>query len=258
MSRRQSQVSTKVREDAHGVTSAHPAFGNVTVVQWHGGGGEGDRLCGSDLRHNTGIRIAFHIAEHHRGLSYDRWPGRELLLEVDMSQAQWARFVASQGNGDGLPCTVRYRRTGALEQTPSIAQPEASKREVFGEEMAGALRERLEAITEQVDRLGRLIEGGGGKKELRAVHAELARHADQLPGSVQFVHHQFARSTEKMSQDAMTEVEGYVMGMAQRLGIQRLADAFPELTSQPREGSLASEAGGDEDSTPKAQEPGDA
>lgn len=211
----------------------HPAFGLVTVTQWHGGGdAENTRMFGSDIGHNSGITLSFESAELIRDtLSQDRVHGHGTLLEVTMSLSQWSRFVSSIGNGGGIPVTIRRKRGGDLIPCPQIAAPEASKREVHGEEMHAALKKRLDAMRSQVDKLGAMIADGKiTKTTLKEAHSELSRHVDQLPGSVQFVYDQFARATEQVVNDAKTEFEVHVDGVASRLGYQQIRDMAPLLS----------------------------
>jgi hypothetical protein len=211
----------------------HQAFGLVTVTQWHGGGpAASTRLFGSDLGHNSGIRLHFEEAELIRdNLSGDRASGGKTLLEVDMSLAQWSRFVSSIGDGAGIPVTLGKKRAGDLVPCPQIAAPEASKKEVHGQEMHAELRKRLEAMQQQVDRLGSMIADGKiTKTTLKEAHSELRRHCEQLPGSVQFVYDQFARATEHVVNDAKTEFEVHVDAVASRLGYKQIRDMAPLLS----------------------------
>lgn len=233
---RRSHVAPEKRDGGQheDYTLHHPAFGMVTVTQWHSGG-DGARLFGSDLTHHTGITLHFNAAHAVRGLSSDRHSHDETLLEVNMSMSQWARLVSSIGNGNGVPVTVTMRRDGKLRPCPQIAAPEASKKEIHGEEMATALRKRLEAMSKRVAQLGDMIASGKvTKPDLRAIHEELARHCEQLPGTVQFIHERFAEATEHVADDAKTEVEAFVDGVVRRLGVQSLHDLLPLITDESR------------------------
>ena len=210
-------------------TYSHPAFGCVVVNRWQSSGRH--RLFGSDLGHSVGVSLEFHEATEHRGLSSDGHFSGKVLLRVDMSESQWARFVASSGMGSGTPVTIAYKRDGDLIDVPAIAMPEATKREIHGEEMAESLRKRLDALKTLTARFGEMLDGGRtGKTELREIQRELARHVEQTPGSVQFVYDQFARATEQVAEDAKTEVEAHVMGVATRLGLDRLQEMAPQLS----------------------------
>lgn len=212
----------------------HPAFGCAVLTQWNSN--VPMRLFGSDLGHHTGITLRFYAAEQHRGLSSDRHVPTEILLEVDLSGAQWARLVSSQGLGSGAPVTITERRTGGFEEVPGIAAPEASKREIHGEEMAAGLRARLAEMRRVAERLTAIVEGPGvvSKNELRALSKDLARHVEQVPGSVQFVYDQFAEATEQVVEGAKAEVEAHVAGVATRLGLENLRDLAPRLLAGPR------------------------
>lgn len=201
----------------------HPAFGCVTVTNWQSGGSQ--RLFGSDLLHASGIRLLITRAKMYRGLSQYRHFAGEILLELDLSMAQWARLVASTGLGGGVPVTLRSARVGTLDEMPGIAAPAKSRKELHGEEMAEALRERLGAILQLSRELGEAIDESKGKAKLRELQREIHRNAEQLPGSVEFVYKQFAEATEAATEDAKVEVESHL-----ELTHRRIASA---LTSAP-------------------------
>lgn len=229
---RHEQAPTKrsVESPTHDVEYDHPAFGCVTVTNWTGGG-RGVRLFGSDLGHSSGITLTFHEAAMLRGLSVDRHMPGKILLEVDMSESQWARFVASSGNGSGTPVTVKAKRTGGIEQPPQIAAPELSKKELHGEEMADALRRTLSVAQDVTNAIGALVGSPGSvsKTTLRELHRKLENAVGHLPGTTQFIYDQFAESTERVAEDAKLEVESFVDDMATRLGMDQLRQMAPRL-----------------------------
>ena len=191
------------------------------MSQWHMGG-EGQRLFGSDLLHNTGMTLKVCRAHQVRGLSGDRHHTEQHLIEVNLSLAQWARLVSAVGNSSGIPVTLSYYNEGTFVDVPHIAAPALSKREAHGEVIATELRKKLEEMKVLVQRLGAALDGPGGKKELRAVHRDLEREVAQLPRNTQFVYDQFSRATEKVAEDAKIEVESYVNMMANHLGMDQL------------------------------------
>lgn len=208
----------------------HPAFGNVVVTHWHGSG-RGQRLFGSDLGHNSGMTLCFSECDMHRGLSNDHHYSRNIILKVDISESQWARIVSSTGNGGGTPVTIRERCVGPLKSMPAIAAPEASKREVHGEEMATSLRKAMKTAQDAAAKLGELLEKPGSisKTELKAIYAQLSRPIDYLPGTVQFIYDQFAEATEKVAEDSKLEIEAHIMGMATLLGLEQLREIAPRF-----------------------------
>jgi hypothetical protein len=208
-----------------GVSETHPAYCVAHVTHWTAT--PGYRLFGSDLIHGSGVTLRFHEARMHRGLSSDTTFAGRGILEVDLSHSQWANLISSS-MGRNVPCTITERIEGQYKSTPMIAMPEATKKEVHGEEMAAALKRQLEGIQAQIAALGAHLENGGGKKELREIHKNLLRMAGQLPGSVQFVYDQFAEATEDVVHQAKTEIDGYVNGVVHALGLKSLSE-LPRL-----------------------------
>lgn len=102
----------------HGETiQSHPAFGLVKTSRVHT---TGIRLFDSELKHHEYIEIGVYEAEmtmdrEHptpRRSTYKRRP----IVEIRLSQAQWAAMVSSFGVGDGVPCTISYRSSGDAER----------------------------------------------------------------------------------------------------------------------------------------------
>jgi hypothetical protein len=196
----------------------HPAFGVITLMEPTG---HAEGLFGSDVQHSRCMKITIHRAELHRNLSNDWIHDRETLVVVELSHAQFAEFITSKGKGDGTPCTLRYTAPegSRLEQMPGIAMPE-TKTEMFRREIEESAKERLTEIRKQIDRLGAMIEEGRlAKRDLRDMHAELLRHAQQLPGSVGFVIEQAQEALEHATTAAKIEVEAYIGQAVQRIGM---------------------------------------
>ena len=98
------------REDRSWVTNeraevSHPSYGSVVLTRASGH----QRLFGSPFRHQHFITFEIHRAVDQRSLSNTRTFHRGLpIIEVRMSEAQFARFITSGGNGEGTPCTLSF------------------------------------------------------------------------------------------------------------------------------------------------------
>ena len=83
--------------------SRHPAYGFIRMSRVNGGSG---RLFMSPLRHENRISITIGEAEQVRSLSTDaHYAGRQ-IIEVQMSEAQFAQFITNSMNHAGAPCTI--------------------------------------------------------------------------------------------------------------------------------------------------------
>lgn len=198
----------------------HPAYGTLTLSTITGGD---KTLFGSDLGHNQRICIRVNTATLKRDLNHDWIHADKQLVELEMSHAQFAQFITSNGNGSGTPCTLKFIRGEGV--IPAIKNIE-SKHETFRREIKDAAAVRLQHIKQALDSLRTMLEDGGSvsKKELRVIYGNLARHAEQLPGTMEFVVKSAEEALEKATADAKVEVESYVQMTAQRLGLKTIDD----------------------------------
>lgn len=199
----------------------HPAYGTITLTTTLGGGDK--TLFGSDLGHNQRVCIRVNTATLKRDLNHDWIHTDKQLIELEMSHAQFAQFITSNGNGSGTPCTLKFIRGEG--DVPAIKNIE-TKHETFRREVRDAAASRLQHIKQGLDSLRIMLEAGGSisKKELREIHANLERHAAQLPGTMEYVVKSAEEALEKATSDAKIEVESFVHMTAQRLGLKSVND----------------------------------
>lgn len=96
------KVSEPVAEDDG--TETHPAFGFIHASRVSSN--PGAVLFDSDIKHVHFVTLTIQRATRKRELNRDWLFGRQELIEVAMSEAQWASFVSSM-NTSGVPCTIR-------------------------------------------------------------------------------------------------------------------------------------------------------
>jgi hypothetical protein len=146
-----------------GTAYTHPAFGQISASRVTGS----TTLFGSDFLHQHYVTIKVNRAELNRDLSRDWHFQREEIVEVALSEAQWATFVSSMNVGAGSQCTIQ-RVQG--EQMPSI--PVRVQEDEFKEE----LRSTVAGLTERIDAtICQMKEGIGASlsgKKLREAVAE--------------------------------------------------------------------------------------
>jgi hypothetical protein len=83
----------------------HPAYGMIGASRVSGGA----YLYGSDFRHQHWMTIRIHHGRLLRSdLSYDHYMAEGQIIEVELSEAQWATFVSAANVGDGVPCTINW------------------------------------------------------------------------------------------------------------------------------------------------------
>src|SRR5690242_14536561 len=69
----------------------HPSFGMIGLSHVQS---TGTVLVGSEFKHQNFITLTIQRAEHQRDLSREWWFGKERLIEIHMSEAQFVEFIA--------------------------------------------------------------------------------------------------------------------------------------------------------------------
>lgn len=216
----QKPVVTRDRSPMGGERINHPAYAMIGAHRGsYGGADAGTTLFGSDFRHGSTIMLRIFACEDHRTLSRN-WPHatRLPLIEVEMSEAQWATFVSSLNVGDGVPCTLR---SVGGEQKPGLPAP-VSPAATFSKEAGEATMEAVAALRTAI-----------AEAELRKTpqkHIEPLRRAlRKLEDSLPFVAKSFSKHMEAGVEKAKVEIHGYLAGVLQRAGVLSLSEAAPPL-----------------------------
>lgn len=203
-------------------TESHPAFGQIGVSRVSGGA----ILYGSDFRHQHYMVITIRRSEVARDLAEDWFHGGQDIIEVALSEAQWATFVSSPNVGLGVPCTIQFEAgKGYID---GIALDNESYREKFALDINEDIAEAITLLTE--------LEAAAPTKKLRE-KAFFARK--KLVDSIPWVSKQFAEHTEKVVEKAKIEINAYGTQMLMQMGMKALAEGGTPIL-QLREGAETS------------------
>jgi hypothetical protein len=180
----------------------HPAWGSIDASRGTvGGAGGGAILFDSDVKHNHTIRVRIHYMERKRDLKHDWLHPRKEIIEVEMSEAQWASFVSSPNTG-GVPCTIRWKENeghipGILD-TPRLAESMA--------EVRGAAEEAFGSIKDAMDALEALPPNAGVKARREAM-SRLHHAIANAPKNVEWTGKVLTEHVENVVQRARADIE---------------------------------------------------
>lgn len=190
-------------------TLTHPAFGMIRASRCQGGRGV---LFGSDLIHNGHICITISTGQLRRTLSNDWYNSRNEIVEVALSEAQWATFVSSLNMGDGIPCTIESR-DGVTQ--PGLPRPTPRSRQ-FSTEAA----QTLAKAKEHLQAAAKTIKAAKITVKLRdELMSSLEQAAMSIGCNLKFVADQFDEHLERGIQAAKMEVGAYVQQTLIRAGL---------------------------------------
>jgi hypothetical protein len=189
----------------------HPAYGQIGASRVSGHA----VLYGSDFVHNGFIHIRIHKSELHRGLSNDWHHEREQIVEVALSEAQWATFVSTLNMGSGTPCTITHIEGRPV---PGITQP-INRREQFQRETDDRLAHAVASLDALQAEIAALKISA---KQQDALQSRVMIARQELTSNIGFVADQFGEHMEKTIEHAKIEVGAYLTGAVARAGLQAL------------------------------------
>jgi hypothetical protein len=194
----------------------HESFGMLGFSRMSGGN---TNLFGSSIKHQNTIRMTLKRAEKNRGLNRDWYHGKGQIVEVEMSQNQFAELITSLNMGDGVPVTIRYVNGVRMEDCP-----EENKRQLFEKEFEGKMleiNEKLKRLTEETERI--LNDKAAPKKsDKELILKQIQMLRQEVASNIPFVSSQFNEQMDKTVTEAKAEVEAFVQHKVTSLGIEGL------------------------------------
>lgn len=191
----------------------HPAFAVIGASRVSGM----TALHGSDFLHQNYVTVTISTAEVDRHLSNDWTHGKRELIEVAMSEAQWATFVSSMNIGSGVPCTLQHVLV-AGQITPRLPDP-PDRRERFAAEMADNNVQALKSLGDLEAMIDELKLSGVAKGKLMAKVNHARR---EIGSSSKFVADQFDEHMESTVEKAKIEVNAYAIRKLNALGMEAI------------------------------------
>lgn len=200
----------------------HPAFGQIEVVRTSTGGMK-NILYGSHFDHPHTITLRIMGSRLARNLSGERYSDLNQIIEVEMTESQFASLSSCIGVGGGVPCTLRWtEKSGAL---PRISPPVRSV-DIFTQELEQVLQEADNSIQQAVQQIAALPISQKKKDELLK---SIGGVGDRLKSSATFVADRFEEHTENVTEHAKQEI----LSFANNLNVE-MPERLDATQGQPR------------------------
>lgn len=184
----------------------HPAWALIGASRVSAGP-PGVVLFDSEIRHHHFVVVRLSRVSRSRDLNHDHLFGEKQIIEVALSEAQWASFVSSMNIGSGVPCTVQYRE---LEEVPGF--PFAPRLQESMDEVRGASGKALEEIQAAFE----AYETKKNAANLRTLKYAIAN----APSNMEFAAKSLSEHAEDTVQKARADIEAMVLAKAQQLGLE--------------------------------------
>lgn len=200
------------------------------------------RMFASALEdHHSVVALTIKRCErnHHHGR--DWFHGREQLIEIEFTAAQFAEFITNANVGDGIPCTIRAVGGKMMEKPPEEMTEAAQVQATFKSQIAG-LAGKMASLRSSVASLmqGKTITQATRSAVVGGVDGLIAEITSHMP----FLVDSFREATAKVATAAKLEVEAFAMHAIVQAGLSTLRvlspgepEPIPELpaTGEPTE-----------------------
>lgn len=213
MSRRETEPPTL---NEHG-DETHPAWGLIGASRVSSSP-PGATLFDSDIRHQYYVVVRLRRASRKRDLGHDYKYGEEQLVEIAMSEAQWASFLSTMNVGEGVPCTIESvgrEIVPGVEYEPRLA--------VSMDEVGNAAQKSMEEIQSAFDAYE--------QHKTKANRDTLKYAIRNAPANMAFAAKTLSEHAENVVQRARADVEAMVVSKAEQLGIDSATVSAPMLRS---------------------------
>lgn len=213
-----------ISEDALGTSYKHPSFGMLSFNRTHGGH---SNLFGSSIQHNDTIHMVLREGVVTRGLNDDWYVGEDEILEVEMSQSQFAELITSMNVGTGTPCTIKYLRgKGRINEADFI-----NKRQQITNEFKESMNERMSDAKEFYDEVNELFttKKSIGKGDREMILRRLANVTQGMESSSKFIFDQFQNQIDKTITEAKGEIEAFAQNKINAIAQQALVEQKEDI-----------------------------
>ena len=193
----------------------HPSWGKINISRVSGQA----TLFRSSLQHNHFISLTISKARVvDSGGASDFLMSDEELIEVYMSETQFARMITSIGMGEGAPCTINRHGGESVEDCP-----EQDRKQFVIDAHDEHLADHDSKMRELLGRLQRMKTDKHRPtlKELGEIVHELSCYTGNFKTSHKYYREQFTEEVEEILDDARTEIEAHILHSAGKLGINR-------------------------------------
>lgn len=197
----------------------HPSWGMVGIYRTQGGGKR--QLFGSVLSdHHSTVHLRICRGERKHDLGRDWFSGREEIIDVELSAAQFAEFITTPNVGSGVPCTIRSLNRAQVEPAPP-AKIEADRVQDYFRDTMQDIKKRMNDLVTNVN--DTLDKKTLSVKDKDSIRKDIAMLFQRLTSDLPFVSEQFQEAADKVVSATKAEVDAFMTGAIHRAGLETIA-----------------------------------
>lgn len=166
----------------------------------------GHPLFGSSIKHRDTICLRIGTANVKRGLSTDWYHKEKDIIEIEMSQSQFADLITSFNMGEGVPVTIKYLNGKRMDDCPYESKEDQHLQEYkehinTTKSLAASLIYDVKEIFSKKDRFT--------KKEKEEFLSLLTRLYNEVKPNEEYMLSSFQEQMDRTKSEAKTEIEAF-------------------------------------------------
>jgi hypothetical protein len=216
-------------DDGLGQRDDHPSYGMIVLSKVST---SGQAMVGSPLIHRSLVHLEVKGATKRRAYGRDDFYDGPTIVDVYMTENQWAQFVSSFGVGGGTPVTLHRRPAEGYRLVQCGDPPRSSPRGAHAADVEAAMAKAKGAV-DQLNAAVKAMQDKPAsqikKADVEALRAAAIQVNNWLTSNLPFVHECFERSMESTLSSAKAEVVGFTTGLLARAGLEHILASAPVL-----------------------------
>lgn len=184
------------------------------------------RLHGVDWPQGHFIRLRVCEGARRRDLSHDWYFDGGTIMEIDMSEVQFARLISSLNMGTGTPATFAVRpEPGARLIRPPEVPPRKRTSDLFRDEVKERTDRAGETLAKAINAAEALLEGGRfNKGNVSNLLGQMQAAQQDLRANIKFVIESADEAIQDSAERAKSEIEAYAGHVALVVAAGAFAD----------------------------------
>jgi hypothetical protein len=193
----------------------HESFGLISFSRVTGS----NDFFGSNISFDSYIQLRISGAFVETSLGRDNYYKDKLLLQVRMTNSQFAELITSLNTGSGTPCTLEYSDGKKFESLPKQKIIEETAKKEFSLQND----EFLEQVRRMSIEANEIIEKKTLTKEDRKkLNWFFGNVFQQVSSNIPFYEKQFEERIDSMIADAKVEIENEIIHRLTNVGFQQI------------------------------------
>lgn len=215
----------------------HPSYGKISVSRVTST--VGPSFYGSKLRHSNYIQFTLKQSTLERRLNEDRLSDAEPIIEVRMTENQFAHLITTLNTGGGTPCTIQRRIVG--DRYVQIESPPATdEQSLVRKEFAEKAKKTVEGLTATLKALQALTSPGAkvSKSALQQIQKDLEAAVQDVAMNMPEITETFERTLDDTTAAAKADIEAHLQQILGKLKLNGITEGFSvSMIEGPTDGS---------------------